>query len=50
MSGSGLGTRLTIAFGTTTAQGQGVPDGGLTLSLLGFALVEVEGLRRKLGQ
>jgi hypothetical protein len=26
----------------------GVPDGGLTLALLGFALVGVEGLRRKL--
>lgn len=27
-----------------------VPDGGMTLSLLGFALMGVEGLRRKLGK
>lgn len=29
---------------------QNIPDGGLTLALLGFAMVGVEGLRRKLGK
>lgn len=32
---------------TTEATPPGVPDGGLTMALLGFALVGVEGLRRR---
>jgi hypothetical protein len=39
---------LTFAFSTTSSTGAGVPDGGLTVAFLGFALVGVEGLRRKL--
>jgi hypothetical protein len=37
-----------VLLGGTPAPVPGVPDGGLTVTLLGFALVGVEGLRRKL--
>jgi len=37
-----------LAVGGQLVPVPGVPDGGLTMSLLGFALVGVEGLRRKL--
>jgi hypothetical protein len=37
---------ILIEFGSTTAAG--VPDGGMTVALLGGALVAVQGLRRKL--
>lgn len=50
-AGEWIGTFQTLG-GTFSwsASNAAVPDGGLTLSLLGFALVGVEGLRRKLSR
>ncbi len=61
VSGNGYdSTAGTFTFTTTGPSGSdyfffsaasaSVPDGGLTLSFLGFALMGVEGLRRKLGK
>ena len=41
------GTSVSAMFGFVSSE-TSVPDGGLTVALLGFALVGVEGLRRKL--
>ena len=48
LSGSGVGGTLTFAFSTTTASGQAVPEGGLTIAFLGSALVGLGMLRRRL--
>ncbi len=42
------GTQVSISQITQRFSQTGVPDGGLTLGLLGFALMGVEALRRKL--
>ena len=46
----GFGSNLSFQFasGFGTANGTAVPDGGSTVALLGFALVGVAGLHRKL--
>ena len=44
----GGGLKFTASSESTTATGVGVPDGGLTVALLGFAFVGVEGFRRKI--
>jgi hypothetical protein len=46
----GTGPNLSFQFvsASTTANGTAVPDGGMTVAFLGFALVGLEGLRRTL--
>jgi len=44
----GSGTPLDFSFSGAT--GSAVPDGGLTVALLGFALMGIAGLRRKLSK
>jgi hypothetical protein len=44
-----MGTGLPNQNFTLIIGGAGVPDGGSTLSLLGFALFGLAALRRKLG-
>jgi len=43
------GTGFQFMSASATANGVGVPDGGSTVALLGFAFLGLEGLRRKLG-
>jgi len=45
ITSSGPNSTMTLGF---AASNSAVPDGGLTFSLLGFAVAGVEGLRRKL--
>jgi hypothetical protein len=39
----------TVSFDADLASTPSVPDGGLSLAMLGFAVAGVEGLRRKIG-
>jgi len=48
MSSTSSGSVFEIVFGSTSASGTAVPDGGTTVALLGFAFVGVEALRKKL--
>ena len=48
LNGTGTGFTFTIIQSSTTATGQGVPDGGSTVALLGIALLGVAGVRRML--